>query len=370
MSYSSQPTKVGLVGCGNISGAYFNTNKVYNFFDIVACADIDVARAQAKADEYSIAKGCGVEELLADPEIELVINLTIPAAHGPLMLKALEAGKSVYNEKPFTVTREEAQQALALAKQKGLRVGSAPDTFLGGGIQTCRKIIDDGWIGQPIGATAFMLCGGHESWHPSPEFYYKVGGGPMFDMGPYYLTALVNLLGPVRRVSGSARITHKQRTITSQPLAGTVMDVDVPTHIAGTLDFHSGPIATMIMSFDVHASQFHPITIFGTHGTLQVPDPNSFGGPIKLWTSSDREWREVPLTFGYQGNSRGVGAADMILAHQTGRAHRASGELAYHVLDLMHAFHDASDQDKAILVESTCQRPAPLPLGLRDGELD
>lgn len=367
---SSQRTKVGLIGCGNISGAYFNTNKTYSFFDIVACADIDVARAQEKAEEYSIAKGCSVEDLLADPEIELIINLTIPAAHGPLMLKALEAGKSVYNEKPFTVTREEARKALALAKEKGLRVGSAPDTFLGGGIQTCRKLIDDGWIGEPVAATAFMMWAGHESWHPSPEFFYKVGGGPMFDMGPYYLTALVNLLGPVRRVSGSARITHAERTITSQPLYGQKIQVDVPTHISGTLDFQNGAIGTMIMSFDIQTSPHPPITIFGTHGTLAVPDPNSFGGPVKLWTTSDREWRDVPLTFGYQGNSRGVGAADMILAHQTGRQHRASGELAYHVLDLMHAFHDASAQDKAILVESTCERPAPLPLGLRDGELD
>src|SRR4028119_1062996 len=227
---NNSKTRIGVVGCGNISGAYFGTNQTFNFFDIIACADLDVSRAQAKADQYSIPKACSVDELLNDPEIEMVINLTIPQAHGPIMLQALEAGKSVYNEKPFTVTREEAQKARAVAKEKGLRVGSAPDTFLGGGIQTCRKLIDDGAIGRPIAAHAFMLCGGHEGWHPSPEFYYKQGGGPMFDMGPYYLTALVNLIGPVRRVTGAARVSFPQRTITSQPLNGTVIDVEVPTH--------------------------------------------------------------------------------------------------------------------------------------------
>ncbi|HEX8833585.1 MAG TPA: Gfo/Idh/MocA family oxidoreductase, partial [Abditibacteriaceae bacterium] len=270
-------TKIGIIGVGNISGAYFNTNKVFNFFDIIACADIDVERAKSKAAEHDIAKGCSVAELLADPEIEAVINLTIPAAHGPVMIQALEAGKHVYNEKPLTVTREEAQQALAIAERKGLLIGCAPDTFLGGGHQTCRKIIDDGWIGTPVAVTAFMMGRGHEGWHPSPEFYYKAGGGPMFDMGPYYLTALVNLLGPVRRVTGSTRASFPQRKITSQPLAGTMIDVDVDTHIAGVFDFHSGVIGTIVTSFDVYHADLPPIQIFGSLGTLSVPDPNGFG---------------------------------------------------------------------------------------------
>jgi len=363
-------TKIGVIGCGNIAGAYFNTNKNFNFFDITACADIDVERAKAKAEEYGIAKGCSVEELLQDDEIEVVINLTIPAAHGPIMMQALQAGKSVYNEKPFCVTREEAQAALALAKEKGLRVGSAPDTFLGGGIQTCRKIIDDGWIGTPIAATAFMLSSGPEGWHPSPEFFYKPGGGPMFDMGPYYLTALVNLLGPVRRVTGSARASFPERTITSQPLWGTKIPVEVDTHIAGIMDFHSGAMATLLVSFDSYASPHSPITIFGTHGTLHVPDPNTFGGPITMWLPTEGQVQSVPVTFGYTGNSRGIGVADMIQAGRSGRAHRASGELAYHVLDLMHAFHDASRQGRHIEMQSTCERPAAMLMGLRDGELD
>lgn len=362
--------KVGVIGCGNISGAYFNTNKSFNFFEIVACADLDVERAKAKAEEFGIAKGCSVDELLADSEIAFVINLTIPQAHGPVMLRALESGKSVYNEKPFTVTRQEAQRAIDLANEKGLRVGSAPDTFLGGGIQTCRKLIDDGEIGTPVAASAFMMGRGHESWHPSPEFYYKVGGGPMFDMGPYYLTALVSLMGPVKRVTGATRITFPERTITSQPLHGTKISVDVPTHIAGVMDFQNGAIATLVTSFDVPAHTMPNIEIYGTEGSLRVPDPNSFGGPVRIKRIGDDDWREVPLTHGYQANARGVGMADMALSMQKSRPHRANEKLAYHVLDLMHAFHDASDQERHIAMQSTCERPAPLPAGLQDGQLD
>lgn len=362
--------KVGVIGCGNISGAYFSTNKNFNFFDIVACADLDVERAQAKAQEFDIARGCSVNELLADEEIAFVINLTIPQAHGPIMLRALESGKSVYNEKPFTVTREEAQRAIDLANQKGLRVGSAPDTFLGGGIQTCRKLIDDGEIGTPVAASAFMMGRGHEHWHPSPEFYYKIGGGPMFDMGPYYLTALVSLMGPVKRVTGATRITFPERTISSQPLHGTKITVDVATHIAGVMDFENGAIATLVTSFDVPAHTMPNIEIYGTQGSLRVPDPNSFGGPVRIKRLGDDEWTEVPLTHGYESNARGVGMADMALAMKNNRPHRANEKLAYHVLDLMHAFHDASDHDRHIAMQSTCERPAPLPTGLQDGRLD
>lgn len=362
--------KVGIIGCGNISGAYFSTNRSFSFFDITACADLDLARAQARAQEFGIPRACTPEELLADEEIGFVISLTIPQAHGPVMLQGVRAGKSVYTEKPFTVTREEAQQVLEEAQQRGVRVGSAPDTFLGGGHQTCRKLIDEGWIGAPVAATAFMMGRGHEHWHPSPEFYYKKGGGPMFDMGPYYLTALVNLLGPIRRATGSARITRAQRTISSQPLSGTVMDVEVPTHVAGVLDFESGAIATLIMSFDVQAHGLPNIEIYGTQGTLRVPDPNGFGGPVRLKRHDSEEWEDIPIPFPYTGSARGVGMADMALSMRSGRPHRANGELAYHVLDVMHAVHDASEQGRHIDIASTCQRPEPLPLDLRDGQLD
>jgi len=365
----SKPVKVGIIGCGNISSIYCKNLKTYPMVDLVACADLLPERARTRAEEYGI-QARSVPDLLDDPEIEIVVNLTIPKAHGEVALAALEAGKCAYNEKPLAITREEGKKLLALAKQKGLLVGGAPDTFLGAGIQTCRKLIDDGWIGEPIAATAFMMCHGHESWHPDPEFYYKVGGGPMFDMGPYYLTALINLMGPVKRATGSARITFPERTITSQPKYGTVIKVDVPTHVAGVLDFENGAVATIVTSFDVWAAELPNIEIYGTQGSLHVPDPNGFGGQVRVRRAGAKEWAEVPLAFGYSENARGVGVADMAYALRFGRRNRASGELAYHVLDIMHAIHDASREGRHIQLESTCQRPAPLPLGLRDGELD
>ncbi len=370
-----QKVKIGVVGCGNISPIYFKAGKKFDILDIVACADLIPERAQARAAEFGVPKACSVDELLADPDIDMVLNITIPIAHAGVAIKALQAGKSVYNEKPLTITRQDGQKLLQMAREKGLLVGGAPDTFLGGGIQTCRKLIDDGWIGQPVAATAFMTCHGHESWHPDPEFYYKVGGGPMFDMGPYYLTALVNLMGPVRRVTGSARVTFAERTITSQPKYGTQIIVDVPTHVAGVLDFAGGAIATIVTSFDVWAANLPRIEIYGSEGSLSVPDPNTFGGPVLLRRSGAKEWSEVPLAFGYAENSRGLGLADMaytLRAMQQGktRRHRANEALTYHVLDIMHAIHDASTGGQHVELSSTCERPALLPLGLREGLLD
>jgi predicted dehydrogenase len=356
------PIRVGVVGCGTISGIYLKNSAEWDILDVVAVADIDQERARARAAEYGVPRACSVAELLADPQVDLVLNLTIPAAHAEVALAALAAGKSVYNEKPLAVSREDGRAMLDLAASKGLLVGGAPDTFLGGGLQTCRALLDAGAIGEPVAATGFMLSPGHESWHPSPEFYYQVGGGPMFDMGPYYLTALVSLLGSVRRVTGSARITRPERTITSQPKAGQVITVEVPTHIAGVLDFAAGPVATLVTSFDVHASSPPPLEIYGTAGTMVLPDPNTFGGPVLVRRAGEREWVEQPLSHGYAGNSRALGLADMAFALRSGRPQRASGELAYHVLDLMHAFHDASAHGRHIDITSTCERPAPLPL--------
>lgn len=362
--------KVGIIGCGNISGIYFQAGRTFEILDIVACADLIPERAEAKATEFSIPKACSVEELLADPEIQIVVNLTTPEAHAEICLRALEAGKSVHVEKPLAITREDGRKILGLAKSKGLLVGSAPDTFLGGGLQTCRKLLDDGWIGEPVGATAFMMCHGHESWHPAPEFYYKIGGGPMFDMGPYYLTALVSLFGPVKRVTGATRITFPERTITSAPKYGTKITVDVPTYVVGIMDFASGAIGTIITTFDVWASQLPRIEVYGTEGSMSVPDPNGFGGPVLVRRKDSSEWREVPLTHGYANNSRGIGVADMAYSLLSGRKHRANGDMAYHVLDLMHGFHDASDSGKHYELQSTCERPEPLPLGLPENALD
>lgn len=363
--------KIGIIGCGNISGIYLqNFTKVFKNIDLAVVSDIDMGRAKAKAEEYNVPKACTVKELLDDPEIEIVVNLTIPVAHAEVNLAALEAGKNVYVEKPLAITREDGRKTLALAESKGLLVGCAPDTFLGGGIQTCRKLIDDGWIGKPVAATAFMTCHGHESWHPDPEFYYKAGGGPMFDMGPYYATALVNLMGPVARVTGSARVTFPERTITSAPKYGTKVGVDTPTHIAGVMDFENGAVGTIITSFDVWHANLPRIEIYGTEGTISVPDPNTFGGPVLVKRHDAQEWSGIPLSHGYAENSRGLGVADMASAIVNKRPNRAGGKLAMHVLDIFHGFHDASREGKHYNIKEKCDRPAALPMSLMPGEVD
>lgn len=363
--------KVGVIGCGNISGIYLqNLSRLFELTEVAACADLIPDRARRQAEEFQVPKACTVAELLADPEIRIVLNLTIPAAHAEISLAALAAGKNVYVEKPLAVSRADGAKVIGLAQQKGLLLGCAPDTFLGGGLQTCRKLIDDGWIGDPVAATAFMTCRGHESWHPDPEFYYQTGGGPLFDMGPYYLTALIALLGPVERVTGSARITFPQRRITSAPKFGSLIDVMVPTHVAGVLDFKNGPMATLITSFDIWSSQLPRIEIYGSEGSLSVPDPNTFGGPVLLCRAGENEWREIPLSHGYSENSRGLGVADMAAALLGARQHRANGTMAYHVLDLMHGIHDAAREGEHYQVTSACERPAALPLGLARGKLD
>ncbi len=359
-----RPVNIGIIGTGNISGIYLENGKVFDALNITTVADIDLSKAQAQAEKYGVAKACTPDELLADPSVEAVINLTIPAAHGDVALDALRAGKHVYNEKPLAVTRGQAREMLDLAGSKGLRIGCAPDTFLGGGLQTCRKLIDDGWIGTPVAATAFMMSHGPESWHPNPTFFYQPGAGPMFDMGPYYLTAFIHLLGPVRRVTGSAQVSFAERTVTNHWNYGDKIAVNTPTHVAGILDFHSGPVATIITSFDVWYGNLPRIEIYGSEGTLSVPDPNTFNGPVRVRRAGEDAWHDVGLTHGFAEDSRGIGLADMCQAISSGRPHRASGELAYHVLDLMHAFHDASREDRHIELQSTCERPAALPLGL------
>jgi predicted dehydrogenase len=363
------PTQVGLIGCGNISDTYLKSCPTFAALTVTACADIDMARAQAKAAQYNI-RALTVEQLLHDPDVDLVINLTIPAAHAEINLAALQAGKHVHTEKPFAIAREDGQRALALAHANGLRIGGAPDTFLGGGLQTCRKLIDDGAIGEPVACSAYMGSSGPEAWHPSPHFFYQPGAGPMFDMGPYYLTALIHLLGPVNRVSGSTRSAFAERVAGHESIRGQRIPVNTPTHIAGTLEFASGPIGTLVTSFDIVGHHQPRIEIYGSEGALSVPDPNTFGGPVQILRRGSREWEDVPLTHGYTANHRGIGAADMAVALRSGRPHRASGALVYHVLDLMHAFHDAAREGRHITLTSQCPRPAPLPVGLGAGELD
>lgn len=361
---------VGIIGVGNISPAYIKGIRAFEILELVALADLDMERAKARAAEFNVPKVYTVDELLADPDIQIVVNLTVPQAHAAVNLQIINAGKSAHAEKPFALKREEGLQVLAAAKEKGVLVGCAPDTFFGGGIQTARKVLDDGWIGTPVAATAFMVGHGPESWHPNPFFYYQKGGGPLFDMGPYYITALVNLLGPVRRVTASARASFSERIATSQLHYGKHIPVEVPTHVAGVLDFASGVVGTMIMSFDVWAHTLPIIEIYGSEGTMRVPDPNTFGGPVMVRRFDSNEWKEVPLTHGYTENFRGIGVADMAYALTYGRPHRASGSLAHHVLDIMQSLHEASEKGAHMLIESTVDRPAPLPLNLQKGQLD
>lgn len=360
--------KVGVIGCGNISPVYLRVAQRFPEIEVFAVADAIPELAQKRAQQFGIPHVLSVDELLNHPEIEVVLNLTPPQAHAPVNKAALLAGKHVYCEKPFGVNRDEAREVLQIAQQKGLYIGCAPDTVLGAGIQTCLKLLHDGAIGEPVGAGAFMLCPGHEHWHPNPEFFYKEGGGPMLDMGPYYLTALVTLLGAVRRVAGMSRITRPTRVITSEAKYGKVIQVETPTHITGAMEFHNGAIATVIMSFDVHAHRLPCIEVYGTEGTLGVPDPNGFGGPVLLRKAGEQEWREMPLTHPYAEQYRSLGLAEMIRAIQEGRPNRLNGVLAYHVLDAMLAFNDSSAAGRHIELESTCTPPEIMSMnGLGEG---
>jgi predicted dehydrogenase len=353
--------KVGVIGCGNISEIYLkNLGSLFDNLEVTAVADLDPQRAAAKASQHGIPRTCTVEELLADPDIEVVLNLTTPEAHAEICLAALTAGKHVHSEKPLAISLRDAERILALARKKGLRVGAAPDTFLGAGIQTCVRLINEGHIGMPVAATAFMANHGPESWHPNPDFYYAQGGGPVFDMGPYYFTALIALLGPANRVSGSVRRTFPSRVIGSGPREGEMIPVQIPTHAAGTIDFDCGAIATFLLSFDVWSKRLPHIEIYGSDGSLSVPDPNTFGGPVLIRTREESDWREVPITLPYAENSRGLGLSEMMKAVAAGRPHLASGALGMHALEIMHAVHDASGTGKAVTLRSPSPRPAPL----------
>jgi predicted dehydrogenase len=360
---------VGIIGCGNISQAYFKGARAFEVLEVVACADINMDVARAKAAE----NGCQaqtVKALLANKNVDLVINLTVPAVHAAVSLAALQAGKHVHSEKPLAINLEDGQAILDLARKKGLLVGCAPDTFLGAGLQTCRKIIDDGWIGRVVSGTTFLMSRGPESWHPNPFFFYQKGAGPMFDMGPYYLTALVHLLGPVKRVCAITSRAFEQRIATCKEHFGAPIPVEVPTHYAGVLEFHSGATITATISFDVHKHGHSPIELYGTEGSLRVPDPNTFGGPVEIFTHAHADWQKQALSHPYADNMRGIGAADLAQALLGKRKHRASGDLAYHVLEVMHAFEKSSDTHKHVAIHSKPEQPTALPLGLISGYLD
>jgi predicted dehydrogenase len=344
--------RVGIVGIGTISGQYLHTLAGLSEVDVVAAADLDPTRSVPGVRTMTPA------ELYASDDVDLVLNLTVPAAHASVSLSAIAAGKHVYSEKPLALSTAEGRTVLVAAAEKGVRVGCAPDTVLGTGTQTARRCVDDGAIGTPVAATAFMVTPGHERWHPSPEFYYQPGGGPLFDMGPYYLTALVTLLGPIRRVSGMASTPKTERTIGSGPRAGTPFPVTTPTHITGTLEHASGVLTTLLMSFDIWAANLPHIEIHGTEGSLSVPDPNTFAGEVALFDRN--EWHPVPPTAGHPTAGRGTGVADLATALKTNTPHRANAELAYHVLDVMETLLKATKATTTEHLNSTTARPTPM----------
>ena len=375
-----EPLKVGLIGCGRISDIYIQNCQSFAEIDLLACASLDLAESQAKAAAYNIPKATLPQEIINDPDIEAVLNLTIPAAHAEISLAALDAGKHVYSEKPFATTLEDGQAILDRARAKGLLVGNAPDTFLGGRWQTCRALIDRGVIGKPVGAQVFVGTHGVERHNPNPDFYYQSGGGPLLDLGPYYLTALVFLLGPLSRVSGLARRTFDQRQIENGPRNGEWMDVEIDTHVVSQLEFADGPIGSMTMSFDVWDSDTPRLEIYGEEGTLCIPDPdpvfgaNIFGGPVlyrqretSRWTHQPRptgrdDWQVAENDFGFNDNARGLGLLDMAYAARMNRPPRASGALAQHVLEAMVNILSSAEQGGVMIpLSTTCERPAPLP---------
>src|SRR5262249_21803440 len=311
-----------------------------------------------------------VDQLLKRDDIEIVVNLTVPLAHTDVSLAILNAGKHVHSEKPLGVSVAEARKVMDLAEAKGLRVGCAAGTFPGGGHQTARKAIDDGAIGRPVAGTAFFMNPGHERWHPAPGFYYLRGGGPMLDMGPYYITDLIQLLGPIASVMGSVAKPRPERLITSQPLNGTLIPVEVATHVAGLLEFASGAVVSIVMSFDVPKHNHSPIEIYGTEGSLLVPNPNRFGGDVSM-AKKGGDWQSVAHTHGnVDGEFRSIGVADLAAAIATGRPHRASGALALHALEAMEGFQISSDEGRRVKLDTTVERPAMMTPGLPTGHID
>jgi predicted dehydrogenase len=355
---SAGPVGVALVGAGVISAEYLRNLTSFPDVRVLGVADLDVERAQAAAAQYGVPVAGTPEEVLAVPEVEIVVNLTIPAAHAEVAHAALRAGKHVYGEKPLTLDPAAGAALLAEAEARGLRVGNAPDTFLGAGLQSAQRAVRAGVIGTPVAAAVAFQSPGPESWHPSPEFLFQTGAGPLYDIGPYYLTALVALLGPAARVAATARQAHARRTIGSGPKAGTVFEVEVPTHVMALIDYADGPGASATFSFDSPVSR-KQIEIVGTEGTLALPDPNTFVGPLRVRGAKDEEWRELPVTGTSVG--RGLGVLEMARALRAGTPHRATGALALHVLETMAAVIDSAQDGAFRTVGSTAPVPPELP---------
>lgn len=364
--------KIGVIGCGRISGTYLqNCTQAFDLLEVAAVADLDPAAAQRQAAAYGIPRACAVDEVLSDPDIEIILNLTSPAAHAVLNLRALEAGKHVYTEKPFAMTALDADAVLALARARGLRVGCAPDTFLGAALQTARHALDAGLIGEPFATSVMLFMENYRmGMPPNFEDYLQWGWDGLFDMGPYFLTGLVSLLGPVRRVAGSAGNLRPGITVINpqSPRYGETVPLPAPTNVAATLDLHSGVIASLQCAREGFGYT-NRLEIYGTDGVLCCPDPNTFGRPVRLRTP-DGNTVDLPHTHGFTENMRGLGLADLAHAVRAGRLHRASGDLARHVLDITLSVFESSRTDRAVTLATRPERPAPMPAGPTERRID
>lgn len=368
-----EPIRVGIIGVGNVLNQYLDKIAVHPEVDIVAMADVNEEAAAARAAEYGVAKAMTPPDLLADPDVELVLNLTPPKLHAPVTLQAIAAGKHVLSEKPFATSLDEAAQILDAARAAGVHVGSAPTTFLGSGMQTSRKLIDDGWIGEPVAAFGSFACRGYEHWHPHVDPFYDEGAGPMLDIGPYLVTNLVNFFGPARRVTASAPRSSDTRP---RPNADGgydgVIEIKTPTHVTGTIEFESGAVATLIVSWDIWNHNLPHLEIYGTSGSLATPNPDHFSGAPILRRGEPRDlaldmtppgggdWRETALTH-RDDAYRGIGLAEFGHAIRNGLEPRTGAAFAYHVLEILLAFESSAHQGRHIDIVSTCDRPRPLP---------
>ncbi|AQP46294.1 oxidoreductase [Tessaracoccus aquimaris] len=358
-----EPLRVGIVGLGNILGQYLDTFAALPDVTVAAVADLDAERAADVAADLSrtqgeAARAVTLEDLLSADDVDVVLNLTTPAAHARVALAAIAAGKPVYGEKPLAATMAEAAEVMRAAEARGVDVLCAPDTVLGVGIQTARRAVDDGLIGEPVAATATMVTPGHEAWHPNPDFYYLPGGGPLMDMGPYYVTALVHLLGPVVSVVGVGSRSRAARTVASGPRAGESFPVEVDTHVTGVLSHASGAVATLVMSFDAVATASSHLEVHGTAGSLAVPDPNQFDGEVRLAPLGGDGFAAIPPSAGYVEAGRGIGLFDW--AENRPSAPRVSGEVGLHVLEIMESL--LKSDGRTIALGSTAARPDPVPL--------
>ena len=378
MSDPAKTFRVGLIGTGRISDIYLKNIKDIAGVDITACGSLNMDESRAKAAEYGVPRVMTPEEIIADPDIDAVLNLTIPAAHAGISMAALKADKHVYSEKPFVTDLEDGRRVLELATAKGLMVGNAPDTFFGGRWQTLRKLLDSGIIGAPHSVSAIVPTSGVERHHPNPYFYYAKGGGPLLDLGPYYLAAMVFCLGPITRVAGLGRRREASRMIENGPRHGEMMPVEVETHCLSLIEFESGVTGQMMVSFDVWESETPRLEIYGTEGTLCIPDPdpgdgaNIFQGPVWVrtrdtarWTMRPRpkapaDWQVADNSHGLNFDARGVGLADLAMAVHEGREPRANGALGLHLCEVMEGMLQSPGLGRFVNIASTCARPPML----------